>query len=30
MVFIPCTDNHKCVIITQQMHIPCMYTVTLH
>ena len=29
MVFIPCTDNDKSIIIIQQMHILCMYTVTL-
>jgi hypothetical protein len=29
-VFVPCTDNDKSIIITQQMHILCMYTVTLH
>jgi len=29
MVFIPCSDHDKSLIITQQMHILCMYTVTL-
>lgn len=29
VVFILCTDNDKSVIITQQMHVLSMYTVTL-